>query len=72
MLTVAAAAALTAVGLTNSWRISEAVLWTVSGASLVLAAVCFIAHWDVNRGRKIKRSIVEEEPEYLPISGGGR
>ena len=31
-------------------------------AGLVVAAVCGVAHYDVNRGRKVRRLEVREEP----------
>ena len=62
-MTIAAGAAIAAVGLVDHLRISEAVLWTVSAAAMVQAATCFVAHWDANRGRRVKRSVVEEEAE---------
>lgn len=64
-MSIAAGAAIAAIGLVNHLRISEAVLWTIAAAAMVQAATCFVAHWDANRGRRVKRSVVEEEAEDL-------
>jgi hypothetical protein len=37
-------------------------LWVVVGALIVIAVVCFFAHWDSNRGRTFRQTevVVEE------------
>jgi heme/copper-type cytochrome/quinol oxidase subunit 3 len=37
-------------------------LWIATVALIVISVVCFLAHWDVNRGRKPKRYEVKELP----------
>ena len=46
-------------------RETEAVLWTIAIAFTVLAATCFLAHWDVNRGRRIRHAEIEEETKFV-------
>jgi hypothetical protein len=42
--------------------IGPAELWIFTGAFLALALTCFLAHWDVNRGRRVKEYETEEFP----------
>jgi hypothetical protein len=35
--------------------------WAIGASSLSVAGLCFLAHFDVNRGRKAKRSEIIEE-----------
>lgn len=51
-------AALT-VSKTNAPKIS--LPWVIGAAALVVAGVCLVAHLDVNRGRRAKRSEIIEE-----------
>lgn len=37
-------------------------LWILTGAFFALAITCFLAHWDVNRGRRSKQYETEELP----------
>lgn len=37
-------------------------LWIITAGLLLAASLCFIAHWDVNRGRKIKEREIKERP----------
>jgi peptidoglycan/LPS O-acetylase OafA/YrhL len=37
--------------------------WIISGALAAIGLVCLAAHWDANRGRKVKQSDVIEEWE---------
>jgi hypothetical protein len=38
--------------------------WIAAALCLVLAAICFLSHWDTNRGRKGKMvEIVDERGE---------
>jgi hypothetical protein len=55
-------AAFGALMLSEGATVTRGELWVASGTFLAWAATCFLAHWDVNRGRKIKRREVEEEP----------
>lgn len=57
----ALAAGLGALMLSEGAMITHAELWALTGLFLAWAATCFLAQWDVNRGRKIKRREVEEE-----------
>jgi hypothetical protein len=43
-------------------------IWTATAALIFLAGVCLVAHHDVNRGRKPKRSIRVEEVEDLFVT----
>ncbi len=61
----AAGAAVTASALSEQVAVSGSVLWTVSAAAAVLAVTCFVAHWDVNRGRRVRQWEIEEEGEDL-------
>jgi membrane protein implicated in regulation of membrane protease activity len=40
--------------------IKPAVLWVLTSAFVALAATCFLAHWDVNRGRRTRQYETEE------------
>jgi len=60
-IALAASVALAASTVPESVAISAAVLWTAATALAVLAGACFLAHWDVNRGRKVRHSEIEEE-----------
>jgi hypothetical protein len=57
------AAGLGALTLSEGAMITRGQLWLLTGAFVTWAATCFLAHWDVNRGRKIKRREVEEVHE---------
>lgn len=37
-------------------------LWISTGGLLALALVCFLAHWDVNRGRRGREYVLELVP----------
>jgi hypothetical protein len=63
LITIAAGAAVTAIGLAGDVKISKAVLWTTAVETLLQGGMCFAVHWDTNRGRRIKHSEVEEEVE---------
>jgi len=43
-------------------RVSPAQLWVAAGGLILAAALCFAAHWDVNRGRRSKEYEAEELP----------
>src|SRR6476646_4023625 len=36
-------------------------LWIVTGGLLLAATLCFLAHWDVNRGRRVKEREIKEK-----------
>jgi hypothetical protein len=63
------AVAIFATTLSEEAPISKSQLgWIVAGLCLLLAAFCFFAHWDTNRGRKGKVvEIVDERDD----SGAG-
>jgi hypothetical protein len=61
IVALAASVALAAGTVPKSVAVNSAVLWTAAAALAVLAATCFLAHWDVNRGRKVRHSEIEEE-----------
>lgn len=66
-LTFAASVVLTTITLSGDVGVGTPVLWTIAIASLLLATTCFLAHWDVNRGRKVRHSEIEEEKEDLSL-----
>lgn len=66
MFTVAVSAAFVALALSDDVKVRALELWIVAVAALLNAATCFVAHWDVNRGRKAKRSeVIEERRDHL-------
>jgi membrane protein implicated in regulation of membrane protease activity len=65
LLGTALAAGMSALMVSKGAIITGKELWFLSGAFIVWAATCFLAHWDVNRGRKIKTRQIEE------VSGDG-
>ena len=67
-LTFAASVVLTASTVSRSVGVGKPVLWTTAIASLIVATICFVAHWDVNRGRKVRHSEIEEEKEDLGLN----
>jgi hypothetical protein len=62
---ITVAAAIFATTLSEAAPISKSQLgWIVAGLCLLLAALCFLAHWDTNRGRKGKVvEIVDERDD---------
>lgn len=65
LLAVAFSAGLALVALQQNVPVSATVLWAVSIASAIQACLCFLAHWDSNRGRKTRViEIVEEAGDY--------
>lgn len=68
VLAFAASVVLAAMTLSGNVGVSAPVLWTIAICSLVLATACFLAHWDVNRGRKVRHSEIEEEKEDLSLN----
>jgi hypothetical protein len=59
-ISIAAGAATAAATVVHD-PIIEAVLWTVAACAALAALSYFLAHHDVNRGRRVKRSEVIEE-----------
>ncbi len=56
----ACAAGFGALTVSGDAAVKPAVLWVLTGAFVALAATCFLAHWDVNRGRRTKQYETEE------------
>ncbi len=65
LIGIAAGVAIFAATLSEDAPISKAALgWIAAALCLVLAAICFLSHWDTNRGRKGKMvEIVDERGE---------
>jgi hypothetical protein len=59
-LTTAAGTATGSLTLSSGAAVRPLDLWIATAGLLVTAALCFLAHWDVNRGRKAKRYEIEE------------
>lgn len=57
---IAAGAAITAASVVGS-SVTKAILWAVAGCVALAGISYFVAHLDVNRGRRVKRSQVVEE-----------
>ena len=68
----AAAFAAGGLALTQTDRVSISVgeLWIICSSLTVIGLVCLIAHWDSNRGRKVKQADVVEEWEEPPYGSG--
>jgi len=59
---IAAGVAIFAATLSEDAPISKAALgWIVAALCLFLAVICFVSHWDTNRGRKGKVIEIVEE-----------
>jgi hypothetical protein len=56
------ATALAALSLADSMHTRASELWIGAVAFTLLAIACFVAHWDVNRGRKSRDVVIEESP----------
>lgn len=56
------AAAIGALTVSKDAVIKPVELWILTGAFLALSVSCFLAHWDVNRGRRTKQYETEELP----------
>jgi len=65
LIGIAVAVAIFATTLTEETPISKSQLgWIAAGLCLLLAVLCFLSHWDTNRGRKGKVvEIVDERDE---------
>lgn len=65
LIGIAVAAAIFATTLSEEAPISKSQLgWIVVALCLLLAALCFLSHWDTNRGRKGKVvEIVDERDD---------
>lgn len=59
------AAALGALTLSDGVAIGSGELWVAAVGFLLATALCFAAHWDVNRGRRSRWVEVEELPADL-------
>lgn len=59
---IAVGVAIFAATLSEDAPISKAVLgWIAAALCLLLAVICFLSHWDTNRGRKGKRVEIVDE-----------
>jgi hypothetical protein len=65
-VTFAVGAVTAALTLSADAAIQPSELWVASGAFVFAAALCLVAHWDVNRGRKTKQREIEEVSEGRP------
>jgi predicted MFS family arabinose efflux permease len=65
LIGIAVGVAIFAATLSEDAPISKAALaWIAAALCLLLAAICFLSHWDTNRGRKGKMiEIVDEQAE---------
>jgi hypothetical protein len=59
---LAVTAGICALTLPSDAAVGPAELWILTGASAALAVTCFLAHWDVNRGRRARQYEIEELP----------
>ncbi|HET7506740.1 MAG TPA: hypothetical protein VFJ53_00125 [Solirubrobacterales bacterium] len=59
----AVGASLSAATLSREVAMRPSELWITTGGLALAAALCFLAHWDVNRGRKVKKREVKEKKE---------
>lgn len=65
LIGIAVAVAITAATLSEDAPISKPQLaWIITGLCLLLAILCFLSHWDTNRGRK--RRVIEIVDESDP------
>jgi anti-sigma-K factor RskA len=61
---IAVAVAISAATFSEGTPITKAQLaWIITGLCLALAALCFLSHWDTNRGRKRKVIEIVDESE---------
>lgn len=65
MLTVAVGVIVSSIALSGDGKANAGILWTIAAASTVLALTCFLAHWDVNRGRRVRQAEIEEETKLV-------
>jgi protein-S-isoprenylcysteine O-methyltransferase Ste14 len=56
------AGALAALTLADNMQIRASELWIGAVAFALLSITCFLAHWDVNRGRRSRDVEIEERP----------
>jgi hypothetical protein len=61
-LFAAVSAGISALGLSTDVALRPSELWIIAGGLLLAAALCFRAHWDVNRGRRVREWEIEEKP----------
>jgi hypothetical protein len=61
---IAVAVAITAATLAEDTPITKSQLaWIVTALCLALATLCFLSHWDTNRGRKRKTIEIVDESD---------
>jgi hypothetical protein len=64
LIGIAVAVAITAATLSEATPITKSQLaWIVTALCLALAALCFLSHWDTNRGRKGKVIEIVDESD---------
>jgi hypothetical protein len=64
LIGIAVAVAIFAATISEETPVSKSQLsWIVAGLCLLLAALCFLSHWDTNRGRKGKVVEIVDERE---------
>lgn len=69
LIGIAVGVAIFAATLTEEAPISKSQLgWIVAALCLALAALCFLSHWDTNRGRKRKVVEIVDELDDLGVS----
>lgn len=49
-----------ALNISDEAVIRRSELWILTGSFASMALICFLAHWDVNRGRKTREWEIEE------------
>lgn len=63
---IAVAVAISAATLAEDAPISKSQLaWIVTGLCVALAVLCFLSHWDTNRGRRRKTIEIVDEGDDL-------
>ncbi len=64
LIGIAAAVAISAATLSEGTPVTKSQLaWVITGLCLALAALCFLSHWDTNRGRKPKVIEIVDESD---------
>ncbi|MDX6602341.1 MAG: hypothetical protein QOF13_1543 [Solirubrobacterales bacterium] len=66
---IAVAVAISAATLSEATPITKSQLaWIITGLCLVLAILCFLSHWDTNRGRKRRVIEIVDESDDPSVS----
>lgn len=66
LLTTTVGVATTAATASERVIVLPQTVWVIVAALLALAVVCFLAHWDSNRGRRFRHYEVVLEKEDYP------